>query len=657
MSKYLILRYGFFVFFGSIFLLSIPSVYAEEDCIEFDDWELCVDVDIDNDNVDIQSFLQNNRTADVFCNVKTPENIWATVYYLSSCDWTFDFNNNGRWFLAFKIYVDNELATAKYDIDNNLRDVINEPGNRTSDDEDEYEVDIDIDTRVEEDEDLDIDIRVEEDRQIARRYDSTMEVDIEYWDGSRWEDAPRSYYEIDWRDELDIRNGRGNENNWIRFERERYYKIIVEDENDRDIRWEEIIEVWNVSRFYEYDRSDDYNRDNDYWSPERIQIKADSLHNTNSYIDIEVRILDDDWDVVQDFDDDLNIRVLYNDSENTFNRRDEIDKNDFDNWVLIDFWSSYDDGSFSFDQDNGSDYVEIDNFVRFRRDWYYQIELYMDDNSSVDGVKTFIVWDPNDESVLDTDYYAFQTSIRDVVPDEYVDINIQARLWNNEVDDNYWEYVNIRVWYDQNNKIFSSIDEIDEQDFDDTNLFVMDDQFEDWRFYMRHWSDYDDLTDFISFSQEWYYKIWFYEEGNSDIEWSIVFDVDDSHDATSSSFDWNNDEFLEILWIRGDWSSIDKALDIVVLHFADGEINKNYESMLSFFVYKKFNWNFQNISWDDQYYFIKDNVVDMSSDWIQISRITLLDDRIYFKEDWEYKIEVYDATNTRLWGDKIFTID
>jgi len=488
---------------------------------------------------------------------------------------------------------------------------------------------------------IDVTFEIEdEDGDTVEDYRNGIEFTVYYRtsnSSSRTKTTSSSYYEIStsYRNGYTFRSsddGKKKITNFIRFKKEYDFRIDVEDEDDSSLDWTRIIYVGGADN-NDDDNDNDNDSNNDNGEAESIRITPeDSTPVINERIDMTFEIEDENGDTVEDYRNGVEFSVYFRLSTN--GNRTKTTSSSY--YELND---TYKNGYTFRSIDDGE--KKITNFIRFKRDYDFRVDVEDEDDSSVDWSRILYVWksdsNNNDSDERYADASSFQVSA-DATPDiwEYVDIQLRAIKSNGGAEDDYNNVVGFRIRYDPNDdEMFTSSEEVSSYDFDNTNLFTLRWTYEDWSFsYSQNGSSYQNINDFIKFEKKGYYRIRWYDEDKTSIYWQKDFEVGMDNDDSDST---SNGRDMFTMVTNEDTPELNERVDLYVIARENGKIQTNYNDRVNFLVQRKWT-NGQYTTASTTYYFMSrsSTILDMNG-----KKYDKLNDRIYFKTRGSYRVKIY----------------
>ncbi len=307
-----------------------------------------------------------------------------------------------------------------------------------------------------------------------------------------------------------------------------FYGVIEEDYDFDDWEWDS---NWSSS--------------SSNWDADYIYAKvSDSSPDTNDWIDLTLEIRDNDDDVVEDYDDTVEFEIYYRTSSSSSWRKTtsssyfELD-DDYDDYE-IDFRSSWDWEA------------DLDDFIRFKKDYEFEIRFEDESDSSVDWDVDIDVGGSSSSSNWDADYIYIKAD-DDVDADDWIDIEI--KIWD---DDNY-------LVTDYNNTIefevyYRTSSSSSWKETTSSSYFELDDDYDDFEIDFKSSWDWEvELDKFIKFKKEYEFKVVFEDEDDDDVTWYFTVDVGADAD---SNVDWfNNSEYRQVENLYNAWDYLIDALE------------------------------------------------------------------------------------------------
>ena len=416
---------------------------------------------------------------------------------------------------------DDVQGTETFDVDDNNSTNNNGWSSSNGDAED---IEIDADTSPETDTEVDLIITiVDDDDDTVEDYDETIEFEVEYRrdSGDSRDDVTdnSSYVRLE-DNEYTFRSsddGEAELEDFIEFTREGEFRVTIQEEGDSSIEWQETFDVDDNNS------TNNNNSSNNNGDADEIKIIADSTPKEDDKVDITLEVIDDDEDTVEDYRERVEFTVEYREDDDE--SYDDITNDEsyvrFDNDDDFYDFSSSDDGR-----------VTLRDFIEFRKEGEYKLEVEQDDDSSINGEKEFTVDRDNTTSSSSNSDADDIEITADTTPKEDDEIDITIEIFdsrNNRVE-SYSERIDFEVEY--RSSAWSSREDVT----DDSSIV----RFDGGRDYYNMRSSDDGkvtLKDFIEFRKEWTYRLYAEENGNDDVKGDKLFDVDDANVTNNSGGD------------------------------------------------------------------------------------------------------------------------
>ena len=588
----------------------LPSfAYDEEACMEYDEWVVCFGLDISGDDYEFDIIVgdyQGSGSPALRCEIRHSSSSSALW---EECDdeirWT---GNDGQFIISATL--DGEDGTAIYDIGDEEWDL--EFDEVDPDDVDDFsgnwsssngtsnsdEVD-DIDVRTnsstyEEDEWIDVTVELlDNDGDVATRAEGQVNFIVEERDGSSWDEASSSDYDLD-MDDYDFDSGDDGEkrfNNLLRIDTEGEYRIRVEWDDDNDIYGTDSFDIDNDGGSSNSDEVDE------------IKVSSpSSQHEADEWIDVTIKLLDNDGDVATRAEGQVNFSV---------------EKHQSNGWFTASS-SDYSLDMTNYDFDSGDDgEVKLQELVKIRTTGEYRIRVEWDDDEDIYDTEIFDIWGTAGD---DDDAESFDIDVDNDSPDEdeSIDLIIQAERAGGSRADNYTNTVEFDVYYRDNNtwrKTTSS------------SYFSMDD--DEYRF--DAWDDGKvTLNNFVEFHREERFRIRVYDQDDSQIDGIVYIEVGDA--------DGNNDgepDYIDVD-VSDDTPEEDEWIDVTLTVKDDNDDTvEDFNDDVEARVYIK-DGNGWRRTTSSTYFSIDDDTIDFLNSYDGEAE---LDNYIKFRRDGEYRIE------------------
>ncbi|MCF7835403.1 hypothetical protein K9M48_05175 [Candidatus Gracilibacteria bacterium] len=244
----------------------------------------------------------------------------------------------------------------------------------------------------------------------------------------------------------------------------------------------------------------------------------DSSPDKDERITVRIKALDDDNDVISDYDEQVTLHF----------QRDGDDADDYDLKIQSDDFNEDEDdldsnGEIDVDFDNG--YLEFEVWFEYEDEYTITVE-----DGSVDADQDFDVGDNGSSSNGDVDNFYVTTNDSSPETDERVDLTIKARDDGNDLVDDYDGTVVFEVYY----RTSSSSSRYKTTS---STYFEIDDDYED-----GYEFDSDDdglvtLDNFIEFKKDYDFKVLVEDEDDDDIYGERIFYVDDNGSSSNGDLD------------------------------------------------------------------------------------------------------------------------
>ncbi len=417
--------------------------------------------------------------------------------------------------------------------------------------------------------------------------------------------------------------------NFIEFNKNNYdYKVRVYAENDSTIYKEIIFNVGNNSN-----TTSNGDLDNFYVTAD------DTTPTTSQRVDLTVRARDNDNATITDYRDSINFKVYYRTSSSS-------------SWVQTTSSTYYEMDS---DYTNGYDFTssddgiaELTNFIKFKKNNYgYKVRVYAEDNNSIYKEITFNVGSSS-SSTSNGDLDNFYVTTDDTTPStsQYVDLTVKARDSDNATITDYTDAINFKVYYRASSSSSWTLTT-------SSTYYTMNSNYTNGYDFTSSNNGQKTFTDFIKFNKNNYeYKVRVYAEDDSTIYKEITFNVGSS----SSSSNYNTDNF----YVTTDDSSPSTSqwVDLTVRARDGTSTDTTYRGTVQFEVYYRAS---SSSSWtlttSTSYYEIKSAYADGYTFTSSNNGQKTFTDIIRFKKnDYSYKVLVYDEDEESVEGYKIFDV-
>ncbi len=326
----------FLTIMSVIFFVLWASAFANEQCLEFNDWDICLSISQDNNWYTVSTSVDNyNELPVVSCQVITPERVGAKIYYLPGCEGKFQYDWTDRGDLTFYLNYNESIETLNYDLRNESRDYLGWYDDEYYDNNNDYDNDSDYnyDDSYQSDDVKELYITVDDSTvDLYQRLDlyikpkdihnNTVDLYYEtlnftvYRQDTRWyyNEVWESYYWEKYRDYNISFNHQTYETlqDYFYFKQEWKYKIKIYQSDDLDVYGYVYIDVSD-------NRIDD-NYDNDSESEvENFYVTVDdNTANVNQELDITIKARDDNNNTVYDYDETIRFRVYKENSNGNY---------------------------------------------------------------------------------------------------------------------------------------------------------------------------------------------------------------------------------------------------------------------------------------------------------------------------------------------------
>ncbi len=112
-------------FLSVFFFVFWSFTFASNNCLDFQNGELCLEISQDNNWYTVSSYVRNNNGLPaISCQVKTPERVGAIIYYLPWCAWKFRYDWTDWGNFTFYTNYDKYSKTIKYNLKDKKRDYL-----------------------------------------------------------------------------------------------------------------------------------------------------------------------------------------------------------------------------------------------------------------------------------------------------------------------------------------------------------------------------------------------------------------------------------------------------------------------------------------------------------------------------------------------------
>ncbi len=323
--------YWFFVIILSVFFMFFYNYsFAQDWCMDFDDWSMCLHISQDNNWYQITpTYYDYDHLPIVSCQLRTPERVWATLYYIPWCRWKFEYDWTDWWYFTIYLNYNDKQVTIKYDLsaqdwddydttyydNDDYYNDNNEPDDYDYNYEDFYENsesdDVDKlyllvnDSNVDVYQKINIYIKPKDKLwNVVDRYYKTLKFKI-YKEDSNWyyNQVGDSYYRIKSSTYDMTFNHQTYETlyDYIYFKQPWKYKIKVYQEDDLDVYWYVYVDVKDDRLNWENELDKFYAKFND------------TTPDVDERLDLTLEAWDEYWNLVRDFEDEVKVYVLYKD--------------------------------------------------------------------------------------------------------------------------------------------------------------------------------------------------------------------------------------------------------------------------------------------------------------------------------------------------------
>lgn len=625
------------IFWWLLSITSANSTNCKE--VEFsNNITACVNIeDAGTNRRELSTDLDGGSTANLRCDIMTPDNGLRSI---SSCNGEFTYNGNRAGRIKLWIRYSNAAPIDWEDKPNSNSErtypqwVYQFWSEEWYDDNNIYNNDSDTDNLYvtaspsypDENEAIDITIKARDGSRTDENYRETVRFRVQRRDNTNDEriTASSSLYNLSQTSYTfnSYDNGSKTLYNLLTLKNDNYdYRLVVYD-NDRE-------------GYRNFDMGNGYDEDYDNNDTDNFYvISSTSNPNEDQYVDVTVRARDGS----------------YTDDNYRGTIRFKVERKSWSSRITAS--SSYYTlarTSYTFNSADAGIH-EFTNLIKFRNDNYdYRLVIYDNSDNNIEGYKIFYVNDDNNDDDNDGNYDAdnFYVSTDDSTPNQYqaVDLTIRARD-GSYTDTAYRGSVEFEVRYKQIGNSYRT-------KTTSLSYYEMKYPYENngFTFYSSN-NGQVTITDFISFKRKGYeYKV-VVTDDNNNIDGYKIFTVDD--DTTS-----NNDDTDNLYITTNDSTPTTYQRVNLGIRARDGSsTNTAYRGTVDFEVYYKASgsstWTKTTSS---SYYTIHSSYQNgYTFNSSQNGYITISNFIKFNRNDYSYKVVVYDQDDESIFGEQIFTV-
>jgi protocatechuate 3,4-dioxygenase beta subunit len=399
---------------------------------------------------------------------------------------------------------------------------------------------------------------------------------------------------------------------------------------------------------------DDYNDDYNYDYNREINNFNLSTNNStpsiNQRVNLSIRALDQNNNTVEDYNSTVKFKVYYCNSSScslssTTNRIQTTSSTYYEiNSTYLNWYS------FSY-----SNYWNrtLTDFIRFKRENYsYKIRVYDQNNTNIYKDIKFTVGYNNDYNNSQIDNLLLTTNNSNPSTDQRIDLRIRARDNYNNILDSYRWTVNFKVYYRNSSSDYW-------RETTSSAYYSINSSYRNW--YSFTYSNQWDVTlsNFIKFYGNYNYKIRVYDQNDANIYKEIFFTIG------SNNNNYNRDINNFNLSTNNSTPSINQRVNLSIRALdQNNNTVEDYNSTVKFKVYYCNSSSCSLSSTTNRIQTTSSTYYEINStylNWYSFSysnywNRTLTDFIRFKRENYSYKIRVYDQNNTNIYKDIKFTV-
>jgi hypothetical protein len=559
-------------------------------CMElnFNDADICVDIDhISSDTFKLNTEIDNNTSSSlaVICHILLPN--WDNQNLSTNwCQGEFEYNSNKSEKIKLYVLVNNEYKTLEkyYDFGNYER-ADNSNSSSSSSDLEEFKMTF-SNTKPNINQSITLSLEaLDEDGDKITDYDWDPEITAQYRtssSSSRRTASSTYFYVSDSTPNFDD----GEATITVKFKYNYEYRVYLTDD-DADVETYKQVSVWSSSSSSNGDL-------------ESFDISlSDSTPSVNQSITLTIEALDEDDDIIDDYDGDPEITAQYRTSSSSSRRTASSTY-----FYVSDSTPNFDDG-------------EATITVKFKYNYEYRVYL-TDDDADVETYKQVSVWSSSSSS--NGDLESFDISLSDSTPsvNQSITLTIEALDEDDDIIDDYDGDPEITAQY----RTSSSSSR---RTASSTYFYVSDST-----------PNFDDgeATITVKFKYNYEYRVYLTDD-DADVETYKQVSVWSSSSSSNS---------LETFKLKASSTKakINERIDLTITALnKDGKTHEEYEWKVRFLVEKK-SWTYRNNSSTSNYSLDESSYEFEENDEGEIK----LNDLIKFKTEGSYRLKVYDNSNT-----------
>lgn len=595
-------------------LIFIGGTYVSAcENMSFDDADVCINIDKDGSNYELNTNIDTNTDVAITCHILLPDGEDRNISK-NNCQWTFTYDDENTEKIKLYVIVNGEYDTLEeyYNFDRWER---KDDYNNSNEDLDDFELDA-SDTTPNENKDIDITIKaIDRHNDTITNYDGKVRFKVEEKNGSYWDNASSSDYDLDTTyynfDASD--DGEVTLNDLLRITTNQgEFRLKVYDDDDHNI-YEYI--GFNMDGTSSNGDLDAFDFDVSDRTPDR-----------NDKVNIAIEAQDTNNDIIDNYDNKVTLLFEIRDGYSRVEADDrdlEIDSNDFS-----DDENDLHNGELTVDFDNG----ELNFNVRFDENEEYRITVE-DEDENIDNNQEFDVGGTS-YSNQDIDDFKLDASDKTPAEDKRTDLEIEALNSDNDTIDYEGKVRFLVMRKDSDGDWITSSSAYYELDKNYYNF----DSSDDGKIVLK---------DFIKFSREGEFKVKVYDNDDNSIFEYIEFNVGDNSND-------NNNYYYDGFEITANPSHpiIGQRIDITIeATDQNNDRDRDYEGTLKLRVEKK-SGTYRNIASTYNYSLDRStiNIDNNDNGKIEINRL------LKFKEGGEYRIKIYDENHFTKYGYISFNI-
>jgi len=657
------------IFWGFVSMVSASNTSCKD--VEFANGvTACVNIeDAGTNRRELTTEIDGGSTSNFRCDIMTPD---SRLRSISSCngEFTYDVEKAGR----IKLWIrysetapsDREGKPSSnsertypqwiYDFDNQERanDNLDDSSSSSSSyDADNFYITTD-DSTPSTTQRVDLKVKARDGTTTDTEYDGDIVVSVYYKTSSTstiWNEAPSSYYDIDADYDSEYEDWIAFSSSWkgyhvfsdfIKFKKNYYFKVVVEDTDDSDIDgYYDSFKASGTSS-----SSSSYDADNFYITTD------DSTPSTTQRVDLKVKARDGTTTDTE-YDGDIVVSVYYKTSS-TSTIWNEAPSSYYD--IDADYDSEYEDWiAFS---SSWKGYHVFSDFIKFKKNYYFKVVVEDTDDNDIDGYYDSFKASGTSSSSSNGDLDNFYLTTDDTTPttSQYVDLTVKARDSSNDTVTNYRDSVNFKVYYCSASSCSSSSSS-DRHLISSSNAstyYTMNSSYTDGYDFTSSNAGQKTFSSFIKFKKNNYsYKVQVYDENDTSIYKEIIFNLGSS---SSSSSSYNTDNF----YITTDDStpSTSQYVDLTVKARDGTNTDTTYRGTVQFEVYyRSSSSSSRTLTTSPTYYTMNSTYSDGYTFTSSNAGQKTFTDLIKFnKNNYSYKVLVYDEDDENIDEYKEFTV-